>query len=92
VLRVEPIGVEDNFLALGGDSILAAQVVGRLRKALGVDLRLVHFLETPTVTAMALKIVQLQAERLPASELERMLEEIEGGRQNESRSATAADE
>lgn len=92
VLRVEPIGVEDNFLALGGDSILAAQVVGRLRKALGVDLRLVHFLETPTVTAMALKIVQLQAERLPASELERMLEEIEGERQNESRSATAADE
>jgi len=91
-LRVEPIGVEDNFLALGGDSILAAQVVGRLRKALGVDLRLVHFLETPTVTAMALKIVQLQAERLPASELERLLEDIEEESQNDSCGATAGGE
>ena len=92
VLRVEPIGVEDNFLALGGDSILAAQVVGRLRKALDVDLRLVHFLETPTVTAMALKIVQLQAERLPAGELEQMLKEIEEQRQGESRETRAAKE
>ena len=92
VLRVDPIGVEDNFLALGGDSILAAQVVGRLRKALDVDLRLVHFLETPTVAVMALKIVQLQAERLPASELERMLEEIEEESQDESRGAAAANE
>jgi acyl-CoA synthetase (AMP-forming)/AMP-acid ligase II/aryl carrier-like protein len=78
VLRVEQFGVEDNFIALGGDSILAAQVVGRLRKAIGVDLRLVHFLETPTVTAMAVKILQLQSTRLSQDELERLLREIEG--------------
>jgi acyl-CoA synthetase (AMP-forming)/AMP-acid ligase II/acyl carrier protein len=80
VLRVDAIGVDDNFLALGGDSILAAQVVGRLRKALDVDLRLVHFLETPTVASMATKILELQASSLAEGELDRLLTEIETGR------------
>ena len=31
VLRLEPVGVHDNFLDLGGDSLLAAQVISRVR-------------------------------------------------------------
>src|SRR5439155_14807824 len=33
VLRVERVGVEDNFFGLGGDSILSIQVVSRARQA-----------------------------------------------------------
>ncbi|MDI3292135.1 condensation domain-containing protein, partial [Polyangium sp. 15x6] len=33
VLRAAPVGIHDNFFALGGDSILAIQVVGRAKRA-----------------------------------------------------------
>ncbi|MGK4008334.1 non-ribosomal peptide synthase/polyketide synthase [Sorangium sp. So ce1036] len=33
VLRASPIGIHDNFFSLGGDSILAIQVVGRAKRA-----------------------------------------------------------
>src|SRR5439155_17000997 len=36
-LRVERVGIHDNFFALGGDSILSIQVVSRARQA-GLDL------------------------------------------------------
>ncbi|MGW7819955.1 non-ribosomal peptide synthase/polyketide synthase [Streptomyces puniciscabiei] len=38
VLDTEDIGAEDNFFALGGDSILAVRVTSRLRAAFGTDL------------------------------------------------------
>ena len=52
VLRVPTVGGEDNFFALGGDSILALQVAARSRDAgLAVTPRLLF--EYPTVTALA---------------------------------------
>ncbi|MRG98513.1 amino acid adenylation domain-containing protein, partial [Polyangium spumosum] len=33
VLRVSPVGIDDNFFALGGDSLLAIHVVGRAKRA-----------------------------------------------------------
>jgi len=43
VLRVGPLRREDDFLALGGDSTLASQVVVRIRERLGVELPLAAF-------------------------------------------------
>jgi acyl-CoA synthetase (AMP-forming)/AMP-acid ligase II len=59
VLERERVGVADDFLALGGDSLLAAQVVARLRAALGLAISLSIFFETPTVAAMAAAIEQV---------------------------------
>jgi aryl carrier-like protein len=77
VLRLPAVGIFDNFIALGGDSMLAAQVVARLREATHTDLSLVHFLETPTDTEMAVAITVKQAQALPAEELAQLLDELE---------------
>ena len=53
VLRVDRVGVQDRFLALGGDSVLATQVAVRVRKALGIDFSLVRFFSQPTVAGQA---------------------------------------
>ena len=52
VLRLENVGIEDDFFALGGDSILAIQVVARAREAgLRVTPRLLF--DHPTIAALA---------------------------------------
>jgi acyl carrier protein len=60
VLRVENIGRETNFLALGGDSVLATQVVSRVRDRLDVEVSLLQFFEAPTVASLADSLEKLR--------------------------------
>jgi amino acid adenylation domain-containing protein/non-ribosomal peptide synthase protein (TIGR01720 family) len=53
VLRVQSIGTRDNFFALGGDSILAMQVVARANQA-GLRLLPKHLFEHQTIAELAL--------------------------------------
>lgn len=53
VLGVDQVGVQDNFFHLGGHSILATQLVIQLHAAIGVELPIRIFFETPTVESMA---------------------------------------
>ena len=52
-LAIEGIGVDDDFFDLGGHSLMAIQLVARLRAALGVPLSIERFLELPTVVQLA---------------------------------------
>ena len=52
VLGVPQVGADDNFFALGGDSILAIQVISRVRQE-GLRLTVRQFLLHPTVSALA---------------------------------------
>jgi len=53
VLRREDVGIAHSFIELGGDSILAARIVSRLREALKVELAVPDFFRSPTIEAMA---------------------------------------
>lgn len=57
VLDVEGIGVHDRFLDLGGDSLVASQLISRLRETLGLEINLIDFFDAPTIAEQAL-IVQ----------------------------------
>ncbi len=52
VLEVERIGIHDNFFEFGGDSLLATEVVLRVREAFQIELTLSSFFEAPTVAEL----------------------------------------
>lgn len=60
VLEIEPIGIDDHFVALGGDSLRATQVVSRVREQLGVPLAVADLLNTPTIRTLAEQVEQTQ--------------------------------
>jgi amino acid adenylation domain-containing protein len=56
VLGLEQVGIEDNFFEVGGHSLLAAQVISRVRAASGVEIGLRSLFEWPRVSALAAEV------------------------------------
>jgi acyl-CoA synthetase (AMP-forming)/AMP-acid ligase II/acyl carrier protein len=53
VLKLDRVGIHDNFFDLGGHSLLATRVVSRVRQEFHVDLRLMDFFKMPTIAGLA---------------------------------------
>ncbi|MGH3897857.1 MAG: condensation domain-containing protein, partial [Pseudonocardiaceae bacterium] len=53
LLRVERVGIEDNFFDLGGDSILTIRVTSRVRATLGAEISPRALYDHPTIAALA---------------------------------------
>jgi acyl transferase domain-containing protein len=56
LLGIHPIGVHDEFLRLGGNSLLAIRVAAELREAFQIDFPLAALLKSSTVAEIALLV------------------------------------
>ena len=66
VLQQSPIGVEDNFFDLGGDSFLAVSLFNEIARVSGRELPPVMIYQAPTIAALATVLEQPTIERFPA--------------------------
>jgi acyl-CoA synthetase (AMP-forming)/AMP-acid ligase II len=61
VLGLERVGVDDDFLQLGGDSMLATLFLTRIRDAMQVTVTPIDFFDAPTMAGLARRITELKA-------------------------------
>ncbi|MFQ5684548.1 MAG: phosphopantetheine-binding protein, partial [Candidatus Binatia bacterium] len=77
VLRVDRVGIHDNFFDLGGHSLLATRVISRVISTFKLELPIKTLFESPTVAEMAQIIIHNKAKLAGNKELARMLAELE---------------
>jgi hypothetical protein len=64
VLRVDQVGVEDNFFDLGGHSLLATRVVTQMSHLLDMDIPLRVLFDRPTIEGLGAHVLDQLAEGL----------------------------
>jgi acyl-CoA synthetase (AMP-forming)/AMP-acid ligase II/aryl carrier-like protein len=60
VLGVEQVGVNDNFFALGGDSLRGAQVISRINRDRGLEMPIPALFQHPTIAQLAAAMGEVQ--------------------------------
>ena len=74
---IENIRPDDNFFDLGGNSLIALQLVAQLRATFKIDLPLRVVFESPTVTTLAGRIFEMITQEQESAELDTLVREIE---------------
>lgn len=92
ILNLEQVGLNDDFFALGGDSLRAGQVISRLRVDLGLNVSETALFEAPQLGQLADFVVQAQLDQLSADELDDLLNDIAGLSDDDIAQLLAADE
>ena len=72
VLKVERVGVYDDFFHRGGHSLLAMQFVARTRAALQIEISLRMLFENPILENLACAIAKLQAQEVDENKVDRL--------------------
>jgi len=76
LIGINRIGINDNYFELGGDSLLATQLVSQVRNVFEVELPLVELFRHPTLAEMATSIEEAiieQMEEISDEEAEQLL-------------------
>ncbi|HEX5873144.1 MAG TPA: amino acid adenylation domain-containing protein, partial [Pyrinomonadaceae bacterium] len=77
LLHTEQIGVHDNFFDLGGHSLMATQMLSRVRPHFHVELMLQDFFKRPTISAMAQLIEEDIIAKTNPTSLDEMLDMLD---------------
>jgi acyl carrier protein len=72
VLKLDRVGIHDNFFDLGGHSLLATQIISRLRVTLQMELPLRLLFENPTVSGLADRIEETRRAKRSRSQVRRI--------------------
>ncbi|MBI3450490.1 MAG: SDR family NAD(P)-dependent oxidoreductase [Acidobacteria bacterium] len=91
LLGVSPIGRDDNFFDLGGNSLLAIQLASQLRKAFDVELTIASLFESGDLKSLAGAVDAALDERRQAGEVAALLAEIERMSEEQVRDHLARD-
>jgi acyl carrier protein len=77
-LGIEKVGIEDDFFELGGASVVATQIVSRLREMFQMDLPAILLFETPTIEKLARYMIENEAQPGLTEKTATLLKRIEG--------------
>lgn len=70
LLRIERVGIEDNFFMSGGNSLLATQMLGKVKGRYNIDFPISSFFKEPTISTLSDLLQQKDSEsRKKLSEL-----------------------
>lgn len=85
ILKIDNVGIYDNFFDLGGQSLMATQIVSHIRSTFGIEIPLhVLFDTAPTIEQMAAALENYQIAQSKPEELEKLLDEIESMSEDEA--------
>ena len=77
ILGIDKVGVNDDFTALGGNSLLAVQTVANTSDAFQVEFAVEYFYRRPTVRGVAETVLELLVAMAGEEDLEEMISALE---------------
>ena len=76
VLKIDQIGIHENFFDLGGHSLLAARVVSKVRSVLDVELGMVDVFQAQTISGLAEMLYPRVAQQQSQTDLAKLIDEL----------------
>ncbi|MTJ48117.1 non-ribosomal peptide synthetase [Dolichospermum sp. UHCC 0259] len=77
VLKIEKVGIYNNFFSLGGHSLLVTQLISKMRDDIGVELVIQDVFNYPNVANLAVIVTEKLAQDIDEDILARSLAELE---------------
>jgi len=76
-LGIDQIGIDDDFFALGGNSLLGAQLLSEINQTYSIRLEITDLFEHATIRQLAAKAFDLQAAQFSSGEITDELDHLE---------------
>jgi acyl carrier protein len=80
VLRIEKVGLYDNFFDLGGNSLLLVQVYNKLQEVFNKDISVADIFKYPTINALTKYLDQKKSEQSSSRQSDDSIEKLNMGR------------